>query len=200
MELSINNLSKKIGNRLILDGLSLTLNSGDILALRGGNGSGKTTLLNLIAGVDRDFSGEIKYAEKTGIGFVPQDIVLFEKLSVKDNLKIFCNSSNRTDIIDIAEKLGFCDLLKKRVFKLSGGQKRLINFAVGVINKSDILLLDEVIVGMDEELVKRIESYIREIGDKKIIIITSHQENFLQEVCNKSACLMGGKLELKDEN
>ncbi|MFC2476058.1 MAG: ATP-binding cassette domain-containing protein, partial [Catonella sp.] len=90
MEFKIENLSKTIGDKLILSGLNLSLKKGDTLNLKGSNGSGKTTLLKIIAGFDKNYEGKIEFDKALTIGYVPQDIVLFEDLSVKDNLKAFC--------------------------------------------------------------------------------------------------------------
>ena len=204
MEFKIERLSKTIGNKKILNGLNLSLKEGDILALRGSNGSGKTTLLRIIAGLDKDYEGEIEFDQGLTIGYVPQDIVLFESLSVKDNLKGFCNGNNSKDnfirLENYVKELGLAGLFKKKVNKLSGGQKRLVNFLVGLANNPKLILLDEVIVGIDENTVNKVIELINNIKADKIMIITSHQDEFMREVCNISGRLTEGKLELSYEN
>ena len=204
MEFKIEGLSKTIGKKKILNGLSLSLKEGDTLALRGSNGSGKTTLLRIIAGLDRDYEGKIELDKDLTIGYVPQDIVLFEGLSVRDNLKTFCNGNNAKDnfirLENYAKELGFAGLFKKKVNKLSGGQKRLVNFLVGLANNPKLILLDEVIVGIDENTVNKVIELINNIKADKIMIITSHQDEFMREVCNLSGRLIDGKLELGYEN
>ncbi|MGP1434347.1 MAG: ATP-binding cassette domain-containing protein [Catonella sp.] len=204
MEFKIEKLSKTIGNKKILNGLNLSLKEGDTLALRGSNGSGKTTLLRIITGLDKDYEGEIEFDQDLTIGYVPQDIVLFESLSVKDNLKAFCNGNNAKDnfirLENYAKELGFAGLCKKKVNKLSGGQKRLVNFLVGLANNPKLILLDEVIVGIDENTVNKVIELINNIKADRIMIITSHQDEFMKEVCNLSGRLTGGQLELSYEN
>ena len=204
MEFKVEGLSKTIGDKKILNRLDLLLKKGDVLALRGSNGSGKTTFLRIIAGVDKDYEGNIEYAEGLTIGYVPQDIVLFESLSVKDNLKAFCNGNNSKEnfagLENYAKELNLLGLFKKKVNKLSGGQKRLINFLVGIASNPKIILLDEVIVGMDEDTVNKVIKLINVIKADKIMIITSHQDEFMREVCNLSGRLTEGKLELGYEN
>lgn len=204
MEFKIEGLSKTIGDKEILNGLNLLLKEGDVLALRGSNGSGKTTFLRIIAGVDKDYEGKIEFDKSLTIGYVPQDIVLFESLSVKDNLKAFCNGNNAkenfTRLENYAKELNFSGLFKKKINKLSGGQKRLVNFLVGLAGNPKIILLDEIIVGMDEETVNKVIKLINVIKTDKIIIITSHQDEFMREVCNLSGRLIDGKLELGYEN
>ncbi len=204
MEFKIEGLSKTIGDNKILNGLNLLLKEGDVLALRGSNGSGKTTFLRIIAGVDKDYEGKIEFDKSLTIGYVPQDIVLFESLSVKDNLKAFCNGNNAKEnfirLENYAKKLNFSGLFKKKINKLSGGQKRLVNFLVGLAGNPKIILLDEIIVGMDEDTVNKVIKLINVIKTDKIIIITSHQDEFMREVCNLSGRLIDGKLELGYEN
>ena len=204
MEFKIEGLSKTIGDKEILNGLNLLLKEGDVLALRGSNGSGKTTFLRIIAGVDKDYEGKIEFDKSLTIGYVPQDIVLFESLNVKDNLKAFCNGNNAkenfTRLENYAKELNFSGLFKKKINKLSGGQKRLVNFLVGLAGNPKIILLDEIIVGMDEDTVNKVIKLINVIKTDKIIIITSHQDEFMREVCNLSGRLTEGKLELGYEN
>ena len=204
MEFKIRDLSKTIGNDKILDGFELELKEGDVLALRGSNGSGKTTLLKIIAGLDKDYDGEISFDNNLTIGYVPQDIILFEDMNVRDNLRAFCNGSkakeNLNRLEDFAEVLGLSKLFKKKSGKLSGGQKRLVNFLIGLAGNPGLLLLDEVIVGMDESTVEKVVKLINSIKKDKIMIITSHQEDFLREVCNISGRLTSGKMELHYED
>ena len=198
MEFKVENLSKTIDDKQILDKLDMLLKEGDVLALKGSNGSGKTTFLRIIAGVDKDYEGNIEYEEGLTIGYVPQDIVLFESLSVKDNLKAFCNGNNAKEnfagLENYAKELNLSDLFKKKVNKLSGGQKRLVNFLAGLAGNPEIILLDEVIVGMDEDTVNKVIKLINDIKTDKIMIITSHQDEFMNKVCNVSGRLTGGKL------
>ena len=197
-------MSKTIDDKQILDKLDMLLKEGDVLALKGSNGSGKTTFLRIIAGIDKDYEGKIEFDKSLTIGYVPQDIVLFESLSVKDNLKAFCNGNNAKEnfvrLENYARELNISVLFKKKVNKLSGGQKRLVNFLVGLAGNPKITLLDEVIVGMDEDTVNKVIKLINIIKADKIIIITSHQDEFMREVCNLSGRLIDGKLELGYEN
>ena len=175
-----------------------------MLALRGSNGSGKTTLLRIIAGLDKDYQGKVIIENGVTIGYVPQDIILFDNLNVRDNLKTFCNGKNAKENMHMLEsfaaQLGLSELFKKKTCKLSGGQKRLVNFLIGLANNPGLILLDEVIVGMDESTVEKVVKLINSIKKDKIMIITSHQEDFLREVCNISGRLINGKMELYYED
>lgn len=204
MEFKIEGLSKTIGKNLILNELDVSLKEGDVLALRGSNGSGKTTLLRIIAGLDKDYQGKVIIENGVTTGYVPQDIILFENLNVRDNLKAFCNGKNAKKNLRMLEgfamQLGLSGLFKNRTCKLSGGQKRLVNFLAGLANNPSLILLDEVIVGMDENTVENVVKLLNSIKKDKIMIITSHQEDFLEKVCNINGRLIDGKMELHYED
>lgn len=201
MELRVVNLLKIRDKKKVLDGITFSLKTGNSLALKGGNGTGKTTLLGIIAGTDKDYKGEVVITDNPAIGYVPQDIALFEKFTVKDNLKAFCNGKNSREnfnrLEEYSEKLGLTELFRKKVCKLSGGQKRLVNFIVGFANNPKIILLDEIIVGMDENTVEKVIGFINEIKNDKIMIITSHQAEFADRVCNIFGELKAGRLQFK---
>lgn len=204
MEFKIEGLSKTIGKNLILNELDVSLKEGDVLALRGSNGSGKTTFLRIIAGLDKDYQGKVIIENGVTTGYVPQDIILFENLNVRDNLTAFCNGKNAKKNLRMLEgfamQLGLSGLFKNRTCKLSGGQKRLVNFLAGLANNPSLILLDEVIVGMDENTVENVVKLLNSIKKDKIMIITSHQEDFLEKVCNINGRLIDGKMELHYED
>ena len=204
MELRISDLSKTVGLTKIIDSLNMVLKEGDTLALKGSNGSGKTSLLKIIAGLDKEYDGIIEFDKDLNIGYVPQDIVLFDDFKVEDNLKAFCNGKNSKEkyqkLCEYASELGLKELFKKKTDKLSGGQKRLVNFLIGLAGNPNLILLDEVIVGMDEDTVKKVITLLNSIKTNRIIIITSHQEDFLKQVCNITGRLIDGRMELSYED
>lgn len=205
MEIRVKGLRKEIGEKVIFRDVSFTLKKGEALALRGVNGSGKTTLLRILSGLDKNFSGEVKYSDKgLRIGYVAQDIVLFEELTVYDNLSIFAKDSSdwkgaRKKIEYFSSMFEFGTLLRKKVKHLSGGQKRLVHILVCLMGEPDCVFLDEAIVGLDEDKLRLLGDYLLRIREEKIMILTSHQDDFLREVCNLSAKFVKGELKIGDE-
>lgn len=206
MEILVSSLEKRIGEKILFQDVNLHLKKGTSLALRGVNGSGKTTFLRILCGADRDFKGEVKFKSENPlkVGYVPQDIVLFDHFTVIDNLLVFMNErTKKRELIEkihyFAEKFDFKYLLKKRVNTLSGGQKRLVNLMVCFIREPNIILLDEAFVGIDDEKLRLIKDYLIEIREKKIMILTSHQDVYLSEVTNVSVKLVKGKMEIENE-
>lgn len=205
MEIRVKGLRKEIGEKVIFRDVSFTLKKGEALALRGVNGSGKTTLLRILSGLDKNFSGEIDFSDKgLRIGYVAQDIVLFEELTVYDNLSIFVRDTSvfkgvKKKIEYFSSMFEFDTFLKKKVKNLSGGQKRLIHILVCLMGEPDCIFLDEAIVGLDEDKLRLLSDYLLSIREEKIMILTSHQDDFLREVCNLSAKFVKGELKIGDE-
>lgn len=200
MKLVISNVSKKIEGKEILKAVSLSLKKGDCLALRGKNGSGKTTLLRIVAGLDKHYSGEVTFTDLgiKNIGYVPQDVVLFEDMTVFDNLSVFGTAyapgRERREVIERYAEIFHCtDFLRKKTGKLSGGQKRLVNLLCTLINEPSVLLLDESAVGMDEDKADLLAGYLRSVRDQRIIVITSHREDFIEKTCNLHGKLVDGE-------
>lgn len=198
MKLEIKNLSKKIGDKIVLKNISLFLSKKESLAIIGGNGTGKSTLLNIISGFDKKYDGKIirNNIKMEKIGYVPQDIILFDEFSVKDNIEIFKNKKYFSEMIykKLYEILKIDEIYKKRIDKLSGGQKRRVNFLVGLMNSPDIILLDEAIVGIEKDIVNDIIYFLNEYGKDKIMIITSHDVDFLKRISNRYVVLKDGEI------
>ncbi|MEL7602974.1 MAG: ABC transporter ATP-binding protein, partial [Bacillota bacterium] len=160
--LSATGLTKSYHYTPVLRDVSLTLAPGEVLGLFGPNGAGKSTLMHTLALITRQDAGEYELfggdaqqnarTLRARIGFVPQDIALFEELTVCDNLFAFCRQSGaaaRRKAEETAESLKLMDVYKKRVRTLSGGTKRRVNLAAALVNDPALLILDEPLVGVD---------------------------------------------------
>lgn len=194
-----------------LNNLDLEIAEGERFGLFGPNGAGKTTLINCITGLLRYqrgsislFGQEVKTNRKTInklFGFVPQDFSFYQELSPMENLAFFgaWAGMNKREIKNksalLLEVLGLSDLRNKQVQKFSGGMKRRVNLAIGVIHSPQILFLDEPTVGVDVHTRKAIINYLKEINEKgTTLIYTSHQLSEAEELCNKVAMIDDGKI------
>lgn len=205
---------KQINN--CFDGISLQVNAGERFGLFGPNGAGKTTLMNLMTGVlpfrDGDillFGKSIKTKNnsvKKIFGFVPQDFSFYPELSPVENLQFFgawaglnkTDIKNRTDFL--LEKFDLSAVKNKPVEKFSGGMKRKVNLAIGVIHQPKILFLDEPTVGVDVESRQIIIRYLNELNEQgTTLIYTSHQLNEAEKLCNKIALIDNGKIIAHDD-
>lgn len=205
--LAASELSKAYQNTPVLRGVSLTLAPGEVMGLFGPNGAGKSTLMHILALITRQdagqyelFGGDAQQNARTlrgRIGFVPQDIALFEELTVRDNLFAFCRESGaaaRRKAEETAQSLKLMDVYKKRVHMLSGGTKRRVNLAAALVNDPALLILDEPLVGVDILHAAHILDLLQKRArDGAAIVISGHSAGQILPLCHKVMTLYGGR-------
>lgn len=201
---------------MLFTDLNLEIAAGERFGLFGPNGAGKTTLMNLMTGLlsfekgsIRISGNEIKKKDKSVnrlFGFVPQDLSFYQELTPAENLAFFGAWSGlkkqairqRTD--ELLEILGLTDVRNKPVEKFSGGMKRRINLAIGVIHKPEILFLDEPTVGVDVQTRYDIINYLKELNKQgTTLIYTSHQLSEAEDLCDNIALIDEGRIIVHDE-
>lgn len=210
-DILIQNITKRYDDKLALDNVSLEIKPGEIFGLLGPNGAGKTTLIHILCGLIPMDSGEVfvggasvkKDPEtiKSRIGFVPQEIVLFDNLSVNDNLDYFgrlygLGGSTLKSRMDEALKIAeLCERRKDKVKKLSGGMKRRLNLACAIMHQPDILVLDEPTVGVDPQSRNHILESVRKMNkDREMTVVyTSHYMEEVEALCDRLMILDLGK-------
>ncbi|WP_026884768.1 ABC transporter ATP-binding protein [Clostridium akagii] len=193
--LELKNIKKTFGGRLVLDGISLQIEEGEIVSMLGLSGSGKTTLLNIILGLVPMDSGSIIYngtdiskvpMKKRGFNIVFQDYALFPNLNAYKN--IVYGLKNKPDLLskeELEDIIDFLELrphLSKKIEQLSGGQKQRVALARTLVTKPKILLLDEPLSALDGVIKETIKDRIKAITQKyKIttIIVTHDPEEAL---------------------
>lgn len=191
--------------------LNLTVQEGERFGLFGPNGAGKTTLMNCMTGLLIYQQGSIQLLgheianHKKSInrlfGFVPQDFSFYQELSPVENLAFFgaWSGLNKIEIknktTELLEVLGLTEVRNKQVQEFSGGMKRRVNLAIGVIHNPRILFLDEPTVGVDVHTRHAIISYLKKLNEAgTTLIYTSHQLSEAEELCNKVALIDDGKI------
>jgi len=195
--------------------LNLKVAKGERFGLFGPNGAGKTTLISLMTGLLTADNGHIKLlgqdvgkqnnAVNKLFGFVPQDFSFYQELSPVENLQFFGAWSGldkktiktRTD--ELLGILGLDDVRNKQVGKFSGGMKRRVNLAIGVIHKPSILFLDEPTVGVDVQTRLAIIDYLKNLNKNgTTLIYTSHQLSEAEGLCEQVALIDDGKIIAQD--
>ena len=171
----INNLHKNFGNKVIFNGESINFEPRMVTYILGESGIGKTTLLKILAGLDKNYKGEIKDGEGR-LSCVFQEPRLFPNLTVEENIKIVCEKSRYT-VEKILSILELESEAKSLPSALSGGMKMRVSLARAIYNDGDIFLMDEPFAALDEDLKKRILPKIFEILKNKTVIIISHNVN-----------------------
>lgn len=199
----------------VIPGLDLVVPRGQSFGLFGPNGTGKTTLISLITGLIKYQQGEIKILGKEikkhrkevrqQFGYVPQSLSFYEELSPAQNLEYFGammglssdRVRERTDyLLDV---LGLSQVKKKAIKTFSGGMKRRVNLAIGVIHEPEIIFLDEPTVGVDVQTRHAIITYLRELHSRgTTLFYTSHHLSEAQELCDTVALMDVGRLVAHD--
>ncbi|MEJ2545544.1 MAG: ABC transporter ATP-binding protein, partial [Calditrichaceae bacterium] len=193
-----------------LDGLDLTINKGEVFGLLGPNGAGKTTTISILCGLinfnkgnikiqDKDLTKNISEVKKL-FGVAPQDIALYDKLTLMENLKYFAGiyglnkSEQKNSITEILKLLGLETKADHLVATYSGGMKRRANLAAAVLHKPELLYLDEPTVGVDVQSRKVILDYILQLKQNgTTVIYTSHYLEEAEKICDRIAIIDHGQ-------
>ena len=208
--LQIQNLSKSYGEAPALDRFSLDMERGEVLGLLGPNGAGKTTLISILSGTLPGFSGSVTFqgknlfsdrSLKNRLGIGPQDMAFYEELSAMDNLLFWGGlyDISRSELKRRAEELlksvELSDRAKEPVKRFSGGMKRRLNVAIGLLHSPDLLLLDEPTVGIDVQAKVSILEIIKRVGrEGTAVIFTTHQLAEVEETCSRIAIMDHGRI------
>ncbi|WP_328188659.1 ABC transporter ATP-binding protein [Marinobacter sp. OP 3.4] len=193
----------------VLDGISLTVADGALFGLLGPNGAGKTTLLSLLTGLLPCPPGRIllngqdvaSRRPATGLALVPQEYAFYLPLTVGENLTFFAGVQGLPES-QIAERVDHCarragiqDRLQERAGRLSGGLKRRLNLAIGLLPSPRLLLLDEPTVGIDPHSRHFILETIRDLNrEGTTVIYTSHYMEEVEDLCDRVAIMDHGRL------
>lgn len=205
--IKITNLTKSYGTKKALDNLSLEIKEGCVFGLLGVNGAGKTTLLSILNGLIRQDSGEIEIfgldmskdikEVKNISSIIPQHLAFYEDLSVKENLDFFAKVQNakQEDYDKAIEINSLKTILSQKASTLSGGQKRRLNIAIGLLNNPKIIYFDEPTVGIDPKSRNEILDSIKNYKNFGITVVyTSHYMNEIEKICDEVAIINDGKL------
>lgn len=217
MAIEIKNLIKTYKKHSVLENLNLTIKEGTIFGLLGPNGAGKTTLVSILNFLIPKDSGEIKIEAfdldkdanqiKSICSYVPQTYAFYPKLTTYENLEFFAALYGLKDK-ELKQRIEYCikatsleKYVNRQAHTYSGGLKRRLNIAIGLLNNPKILYLDEPTVGIDPQSRKYILNVIKNINkDKKTTIIyTSHYMEEVEFLCDEIAILDNGKIILQDK-
>lgn len=168
------NISYKINDNKLFHDLSFCLNKGKALHICGDNGSGKSTLIRIILGVTKQTKGELEISSTKGISYLGHKNAIKNYLSVEDNI-LLMQLHNHKDLNRYIEILNLKKYLDVLVANLSFGQQKKLALLRIFLNNSDIIILDEPFVGLDNETQKILSNFLNEqLENNKILIFTSH--------------------------
>jgi ABC-2 type transport system ATP-binding protein len=207
--IEVSQLRKSYGSVVALDGLDLLVEEGEVLGLLGPNGAGKSTLVRALMGRVRPNSGRIvlfgRSVDEPGarwvLGYVPQEIALYDGLTARENLECFGRllGLRGGDLrSEVAAALQFSGLVERQadlVGGFSGGMKRRLNFAVGLLGRPRAVLLDEPTVGVDPQSRERLFEMVEKLrAQGTTVLYTTHYLEEAERLCDRVAIIDGGRV------
>jgi len=213
MELKTENINKTYKGRQVVKEVSLSVKKGEIVGLLGPNGAGKTTSFYMIVGLIKPDIGNVYLNNtditktpmykraKMGIGYLPQEVSVFRKLSVEDNIMAILEmtklskNDQKIKLEALIEEFGLGHVRKTLGIKLSGGEKRRTEIARCLANEPDFILLDEPFAGVDPIAVEDIQRIVLKLREKNIgILITDHNVQETLSIVDRAYLLFEGAI------
>jgi ABC-2 type transport system ATP-binding protein len=204
------NLSKAFGPIQAVKDLSFEIREGEVVGLLGPNGAGKSTTIKMLTGYLTPTSGSVKVADldasrdmqtiRRRIGYMPQDIPLYEEMVVLDYLHFVADirhiprAGRREKIREAAERCSIEKVITQSIGTLSSGYKQRVGLAQALIHNPDILILDEPTSDLDPNQIVEIRNLIKDIGKEKTVIISSHILSEVQATCGRVMIISEGNL------
>ena len=207
--LEVIELRKSYGNTRVVDGVSLTVEAGEIFGLLGPNGAGKTTTMSMIAGLLKADSGEVRFDgqplkslprdARRFLGIAPQDLAIYPELSARENLEFFGKLygirgpalKQRCD--EVLHQIGLTEHAGQHSEHFSGGMKRRLNFGVALMHRPQLLILDEPTVGVDPQSRSHLLDCVRQEASRGMAVIyASHYMEEVSALCNRVAIMDHG--------
>jgi ABC-2 type transport system ATP-binding protein len=209
--IQVDGLRRVYGSVVAVDGLSFTAHKGEIFGLLGPNGAGKTTTIGCICGLLKPSSGSVKVMgcdlssdgrqARRSLGVVPQEIALYGDLSATENLRYWGGAQNlrgrvlRERVQEALELAGLADRANEPASRFSGGMKRRLNFACGIVHRPAVLLLDEPTAGVDPQSRVRLLEIIRGLARSgTCVLYTTHYMEEAEALCDRIAIMDRGRI------
>jgi ABC-2 type transport system ATP-binding protein len=213
--LEVRGLRKAYGELLAVREVSFSLGAGEVLGLLGPNGAGKTTTVSMISGIVSPDAGQVLVGgaplagdtdvKKRRIGLVPQDLALYDELSALANLRFFGSlydldsAALDSAIASSLQLVGLSERARDRVGTFSGGMKRRLNLAAGLLHDPDILLLDEPTVGVDPQSRNAIFSNLETLKSRgKALLYTTHYMEEVERLADRVVIIDHGRVIASD--
>jgi len=211
MIIQVSDLVKKYKNVTAVDGLSFRVEEGKIFGLLGPNGAGKSTTINTMLGLVKPDEGKVEIMGhdmslsprdvKANIGYVPQDFAFYEDMSAYANVKYWAKLYNlkgskvETSVKEALEQTGLWERKNDKAKEFSGGMKRRLNIACGIVHKPKILFMDEPTAGVDPQSRNHIRETVLALNKSgTTILYTSHYMEEIEEICDRVIIVDFGKI------
>ncbi|NLI58345.1 MAG: ABC transporter ATP-binding protein [Clostridium sp.] len=207
----VENLKKNYGNIEALKGISFEIKKGEILGIVGPNGAGKSTFFSILATISTAQSGDIivdgksitksKQHIKKNIGYVPQELALYSSLSGRDNLNFWAGiyglsgKEKKLAVENAILDMNLENVIKRRVDTYSGGMKRRLNIAIGLLHNPLLIIMDEPLVGVDIISKRKIMNKMLKLkSEGRAIVFSSHSTDEVEKLCDRIVLLENGRV------
>lgn len=206
MSLQIINLTKKYGDQIALDNINISIRHNEIIGLLGPNGAGKSTLMKSIVGAIGIDEGQILFNNKDitnhdmeckkKIGFLPENNPLYQEMFVREFLNFVAEIHQvpKTRIDEVIDLVGITPEKSKKISQLSKGYKQRVGLAQAILHQPDLLILDEPTNGLDPNQIIEIRNVIKEIGQEKTVILSTHIMQEVEALCSRVILIHEGKI------
>ncbi len=204
--IEVENVSKLFGNFRAVDGISFSIQTGEIVGLLGPNGAGKTTTMRMISGFLEPDSGTVKIdgldvlknpvETKRKIGYMPESAPMYSDMIVADYLKYIAEIEGQNPAEkcrELAEVCGLKEVMHKNIGELSRGNRQRVGLAHALMGNPEILILDEPTSGLDPNQVLEVRNLIKQIGKTHTVIISTHILSEVEMLCGRVIIISGGK-------
>ncbi len=206
MSLYIQNLTKKFGDQVALNGINISIDQNEIIGLLGPNGAGKSTLMKCIVGIHHFDEGQIVFngndileeeiASKKNIGFLPENNPLYLDMYVKESLQFLANihQISKSRIEEVIDLVGLTPEKNKKIGQLSKGYQQRVGLAQAIMHEPDLLILDEPTNGLDPNQIIEIRNVIKKIGEEKTVLFSTHIMQEVEALCTRVILIHQGDI------
>jgi len=209
--LEVEGLTRRFGDLVAVDGVSLHVDEGETYGLLGPNGAGKSTTISMIAGLIEPHGGSIRVggdemttgatALRSRIGLVPQDLAVYPDLTARENLRFFARlygmsrADTATRIDEVLEIIALTDRADDRADTFSGGMRRRLNIGIGLLHRPQLLILDEPTVGVDPQSRNAILESVEHLSTEGMAVLyTTHYMEEAERLCDRIGIIDHGQL------
>ena len=211
MSLELKKVAKSFGAIKALSGISFTLKEGEVAGLLGPNGAGKSTLMRILSGYYTNWDGDVNFFEKSyrnhlksiknEVGYLTENNPLYADMYVIEYLKYVAELYRRkkAPIDQLIKKTGLLSHYDKKIRFLSKGYKQRVGIAAALINDPKLVILDEPTTGLDPNQLLEIRKLIRELGDKKIVLLSTHILQEVDAICDRVLIINQGEIVLDEK-